>query len=480
MKKNWKELLLLLCAALLLLGAGCGRSPAPETEPAPTEPAPHVHIWDNGVCETCGAVCAHEWKDGVCAVCGTVCAHEWKDGVCAVCGAVCAHEWKDGVCAVCGAVCTHEWKDGVCSVCGMACAHEWEDGVCSVCGMACAHEQHDAESGLCSVCGMKTEHRYRGGVCEHCGKELVFNTKLIDYPVEVKTETDEKGRLDQYHFMPGQGEVLPGMHPTASPEDNRMRDMVVYTPYGYDEEKPYNVLIIAPGAGHTGHQWMEKPTLVNASLGRIKGCDLLDRLIAAEKIEPLIVVEVEYYLRGTPAEIAVRYDWDLRERVLPFLAENYGTYASVDEDGTLIPSPEHFAFAGYSYGAMIGWQMLPGSTDLFAYWSLISGGFQNDEELADARDAGVGADEPILYLYTGDGSMAEGWEAYRHRVEKLSKVCRCVEDGINLSFILVDDVEHGYQCCNTGLYNSLQIFFHGSLDPEALPPAETPTSANTN
>ena len=439
MKQIWKELLLLLCAALLLLGAGCGRSPDPETEPAPTEPAPHAHVWDKGVCTECGAICEHKWKDGVCTLCGAVCAHEWRDGVCALCGAVCSHEWQDGVCALCGYV--------------------------------CPHEEHDAQSGVCALCGMTAPHRYCAGVCDRCGKTLVFNTHLIDYPVEARTATEEKGTLEHYHLEPGTDEVLPDAHPDVVPDGSRMQDIVVYTPYGYDEDKQYNVLILSPASGHSAHQWLEKPTLVNANLGRIKGCDLLDRLIAAGRIEPLIVVAVEYYQSGSPADVAFFYEWDLRGRVLPFLAENYATYASVDENGALIPAPEHFGYAAYSFGAMIGWQMLPDCTDLFAYWSLASGGYQNDEELAERLDASIGEENPILYLYTGDGTLAAGWMAYRNRVEKLSEDCRCIEDGINLSFVAVDNVEHGYQCCNTGLYNSLQIFFRSRLDPEMLPEA---------
>ncbi len=503
-----------LLAAILLLSAGCGASGTPASEPTP-EPTPeHAHLWRDGVCTACGEVCGHLWQDGVCSICGEVCAHRWLDGVCRICGMVCTHKWKGGVCTVCASRCPHgEWRDGVCSLCGMRCAHqwkngvciicgtacehrwldgvcricgtpcahrwvddvcsicgygckhEWQDGVCRICGVVCPHESHDAKSCLCEVCGFKVAHEYENGLCVYCGEEPPFVTMLLDLPIELKNATEEKGRLENYHYLIGEGELLPGAHATVSREDRRQRDVVVYTPYGYDAGKQYNVLILAPGAGHTAHRWMEWTNLLSTKLGRLKGCEFLDRLIACGRIEPLIVVVAEYYLRDSPAEIAEIYEKDLRERVLPYIAAHYGTYASVDEDGTFIPAPEHFAFVGCSFGSMIGWQMLPENTDLFAYWGLLSGAYQNDEELTARINRRVNANCPIEYLYAGDGKRAPGWASYKNRMQKLSAAADPLEDGANLRFLAVERVGHNYPAWDTGLYNCLQVFFHNRYVP---------------
>ena len=447
-----KKAVLLLAAALLLalsvLASGCAAPGQAPPAPAPTE---HAHLW----------------QDGECAVCGAVCPHEWRDGTCAICGAPCPHEWREGVCALCGAVCPHEWQDGVCAVCGAVCPHEWQDGVCAICGAPCPHPQHGQEDLLCADCALTAPHSYLNGVCSRCGARPHFFTKLSEIPETLAIAASFHGTTETYHYPLESGEILPGPHGTYLPEERRQRDMVVYTPPGYDPAGRYDVVILSPGAGHNAHYWMERANRLGSTVGRIKGCELLDRLIEQGLIEPAIFVTVEYYLLGQPAEIAVSYGRDLRERVLPFLAAHYATYASVDEKGALIAAPEHFAFVGASFGAMIGWQLLADNTDLFSYWGLLSGAFKHEEEMIDLLDRGVEEDRPIHWLYAGDGREAQGWTPYLHKVEALGESCSCLEMDKNLSFVAVAKTSHNFSAWDIGLINSLQVFFRSRFEPKA-------------
>ena len=439
-----------LLLAVLLLAAGCGEAALSEARSTP-EPTPHVH----------------RWRGGACAECGAVCAHEWRLGVCTLCGKVCRHEWRDGVCSLCGLVCTHKWKDGVCRSCGTVCAHEWREGVCAVCGLVCTHESHDPEDLVCAACGLKAAHSYRNGVCTRCGAVPSFWGSLQDVPASLKVEAQEHGTMESYHFPLVEWEILPGPHATVFVEDRRKRDMVVYTPPGYDPEERYNVVILSPGAGHSAHYWLERPNRLGTEVGRIKGCELLDRLIENGIIEPAIFVTVEYYLYGAPAEIAVGYGRDLRERVLPFLAANYGTWASVGEQGELIPAPEHFAFVGASFGAMIGWELLAGNTDLFSYWGFLSGAFKTEEGMASQLNDRPDDAYPIHWLYAGDGADAQGWRPYMHKTEYLDKHCGALKLGENFCFVAVEQTSHNFSAWDIGLINSLQVFFRSRFDPAA-------------
>lgn len=466
MKKTWAMFLSAVFVVLLILLAGCGATAAQNAEPLPTEtlapePTPHIHAY---------------YDDGVCRICGAVCLHIWQDGVCRVCGMVCSHEWHNGVCEICHLRCEHEWNGRVCVICGMRCSHRWEDGVCTRCGTVCRHVWHDAETCLCVVCGEKATHEYLNGICTRCGKTPSFITKLIDLPASLGIPAEEHGKVEVFHYLVGEGEVLPGEHGTKTMEERKMRNLAVYTPPGYDPENQYNVLIIAPGAGHNAHFWLEWRNLVSGVLGRIKGSELLDRLIEHGQIEPIIVVVVEYYLNLSPEDVAIAYEKDLRERILPFLAANYGTYAAFCEDGSVIAAPEHFAFAGASYGAMVGWQMLPDCTDLFSYWCLLSGGFQNEEQIIARINEGVAESRKIHWLYTGDGNQAEGWKAYENHMKALNKNCWNLETGENFCFVAVEKSEHSFSTWDVGLFNSLQVFFHSRYAPVH----EIPTSAREN
>ena len=375
------------------------------------------------------------------------------------------HEWQRGVCRICGEVCEHDWEGGTCTVCGIFCSHRWEDGRCANCGTVCDHKKHDYETGHCLVCGLEVAHSYVNGVCRYCGREPDYIYKMAEFPGAAAVPTKEKGKLEAYHMPRLGGEIEPGARNTRTYEGRRMLDFVVYTPYGYDPAQQYNVLILTPGVGHNAHYWLERDNKFNVQLGRIQGADMLDGLIANGYIEPLIVVVTEYYLHGQPAESAVYLEQNLRYYILPFLAENYSTYASVDENGFVRPAPEHFAYGGASFGAMLGWQLLPGCTDLFSYWGLLSGGFQHDEETIEQINAGIGETNPVRFLYAGDGKRAVGWMAYRNRIRDLVELCDCFEDGKNILFLATEKTSHNYSSWNMGLYNFLQIFFRNEYIP---------------
>ena len=114
-----------------------------------------------------------------------------------------------------------------------------------------------------------------------------------DYPGEVLGEIpQEHGTLETWHYFPLTGEVESGGRVVKSREDKKIREIVVYTPPGYDPAERYDLLLIAPGAGHTAHQWLEKTNRVNGLYPRITGRDLLDSMIAHGYTEPLIVAVV--------------------------------------------------------------------------------------------------------------------------------------------------------------------------------------------
>jgi hypothetical protein len=509
-------LLGLLCAAALLLAAGCGTSPAEsETPPPPAEsetpePTPHEHSWADGVCRSCGAVCAHEWADGVCTICGKVCTHEWADGACAVCGMPCAHQWKSGVCTVCGLACAHEWADGVCTICGLRClhswadgvctvcgavcehewyrgacrrcampcahewrddgfcaicglpcSHDWQDGVCTICGLRCRHEHHDPETCLCTACGLPVEHRYVNGRCIFCGEEPAYVMDRLDYPKEVLQGTEDRGTLESFLYDRRTGEIRTG----TRREDKFDFGFVIYTPYGYDPERQYNVVLLMPGVNQDCHTWLEKNIAFDATYHHFKGRDLLDGMIACGYCEPTIFVSVEYFQNGAPDRIARDLEQDLRTIILPYVVGHYGTYSSLDEKGAVTPEREHFAFVAVSFGSIVAWDLMTYCSDLFSYWGCYAGCFADRETIAARIDATAAAGYPENFVYTGVGLQEEGWNTLRKYSDEMIAECSSLEYGKNIVFHEINHSIHWYSCWFIHLHNSMQIFFKTVYEP---------------
>lgn len=126
----------------------------------------------------------------------------------------------------------------------------------------------------------------------------------------------------------------------------------VYLPYGYDESKKYNVLYLMHGIGGNEREWG-----MFDSSSRVKA--MMDHLIQREDIEPFIVVvpngrsSAEYASTGSDYHSFYEFGKELRNDLIPYIDENYATYADYDESGyDLTKARRHRAMAGLSMGGM--------------------------------------------------------------------------------------------------------------------------------
>jgi len=340
-----------------------------------------------------------------------------------------------------------------------ACVHSWSEGVCSLCDEACPHAEHNAESLLCTSCGQRQRHHYTNCLCS-CGAEPQFVTSREEISSGFFPETDQHGSLECFFFSKDDLQPAPGNRSQYSD-----REFVVYTPYGYNPEKQYDVLLLSHGAGNFCHYWLERAHGISAAYPHITGAELLDRMIAAEMIEPLIVVSTEYRNNGTPAEIAEPYGLELRNCILPFIARNYGTYASFDEQGRLLVQREHFAFAAGSFGSMIIWEgLMEQCGDLFSYWGCYSGNLTTAGEMAEmfSRMQKDGTSPNFVYNGGGAGEIIASADDSRFRE---AAACSNLELGKNACSLYVENKGHGYGCWYICLYNSLQVFFLNEYVP---------------
>lgn len=439
-KKTMKNLLIVLASVLILaaaaffafLGVNAHRM----------KNCPH-DSWANGVCINCGYACVHDWEDGVCRRCGKVCNHSWADGVCGICKMPCRHQWERGTCTVCGVVCGHEhYENGVCTTCGISCRHEWIAGVCTVCGLECQHERHSID-GICARCGEKQPHRFVNGKCA-CGAEPVVYTSAL--PKELFDICGEQGSVQVINYSAPL---------YSSPSVTVSKKMSVYLPYGYSEDEKYNVLIMVHGAGGNDGDWMDN--IIDTDLGTpVCMRNLYDNMIQQRVIEPLIIVTpyTDSYVPGGgymdtgPEQFAL----EVREFILPYIADNYSTYA---EGGNLEDAREHFGIGGCSNGALYTERAgIVSNLDVFSNFICLSG-FTNVRDVVNALDDG---EYSVNCLYAGAGTADSQREAVEDGYSYIVKNSEKLTEGKNARMELVAG-GHSWDVWAALFYNAAQLLF---------------------
>lgn len=184
-----------------------------------------------------------------------------------------------------------------------------------------------------------------------------------------------------------------------SPTLDLNRCMMVYTPYGYDDNprREYPVLYLLHGGGGDEDAWV--------SMGR--ACEILDNLIEKGLAEPMIVVmpngnpgqqaartfqlEVKEYDRSDPAQRNL-YIHSLANDIIPYIDSHYRT----------IDRKSGRAVAGLSMGGGHTLAVTANYPDLFDYICPLSSGMSESEEAIEQLRGIKEAGYKLYWVGVGD------------------------------------------------------------------------------
>lgn len=181
------------------------------------------------------------------------------------------------------------------------------------------------------------------------------------------------------------------------------RELYVYTPPGYNEEKAYPVLYLLGGSGELPSNWIYD--------GRVNF--IMDNLLAEKKAVPMLIVipNNQVLHRNHPQHTELTFDIferELRNHVIPLVDDNYHT----------IKGPRGRAISGLSMGGrhslFVGFRSL----DLFANFGILSAGDVKPEETLKDFLNDPNVNDKIDYLFVGQGTKeANGF--FNQRVQSL-------------------------------------------------------------
>ena len=279
-----------------------------------------------------------------------------------------------------------------------------------------------------------------------------------DLPEELLRPAEHRGTVRE--------EDYPTRDMVSDVPDRINKDVTVYLPYGYDPEEQYDVLILLHCAWADHRFWLgqernygseEAPVPVSVP-------NLLDRMIEEGYCRPLIVVSPCIYLYDRqPSNAGNGYDYEQFEQeigtdFLPWIAENYGTYAADGSPEALRAAREHFGVLGASFGAYAEYFCVIGENfDLLAWYCFCGGGEIEPWHLAERWTENGTAELPLRMLYICEGEFDDryGPEISYHNLLTFGGAFN--EE--NVKFTLVQGWGHEDHSYLVGLYNSLQMFF---------------------
>ncbi len=241
----------------------------------------------------------------------------------------------------------------------------------------------------------------------------------------------------------------------ATDERSVTKTAYVYLPYGYSEEKEYNILYLMHGTGDDEKYWL-KTNPYNKTM--------LDNLIASGDIQPLIVVTPTFYVEDDCAEdldqLTYSFAKELRNDLMPEIESSYSTYAKSADDAGFSESRDHRAFAGLSRGAVTMYHsVLCQSLDYFSWFGAFSGSRTDAQAFEDTIQAGEFAELPIHYLYVASGNFDFALPGQVQDYQALLDMEPRLRSGVNTTFDVFPMRYHSMGNWHLALYNYLQKIF---------------------
>ena len=191
---------------------------------------------------------------------------------------------------------------------------------------------------------------------------------------------------------------------------------------------------------------------------------LLDRMIEEGICRPLIVVSPCIYLYDRqPSSAGNAYDYmqfsrEFGRDFLPWLAENYATFAADGSREALTAAREHFGLLGASFGAYASYLSVIGDNFDLASWYTFCGGGEIDPSYLRNSWAAAGTDGlPLNMLYICEGEYDDRAGPELSYYSLLNAGGPFHDE--NVKFTLVRGWGHEDHSYLVGLYNSLQMFF---------------------
>lgn len=234
----------------------------------------------------------------------------------------------------------------------------------------------------------------------------------------------------------------------------------VYTPYGYDPAKKYNIFYLMHGGGEN------EDTIFS---GDVHLQRILDHMIMNGDLEPLIVVTPTFNGNGSEAQ---NFYEEFRQSVIPFVEGKYSTYAESTDPEGIEASRMHRAYGGFSMGAVSTWAVMQNDLDCVGYFMPLSGDHWSGnsaqdkaKSITDAIDRS-GYNKRQYFILAATGSDDIAYPNIQPQIEAMKPMSQFdytsdFSQG-NFYFMVAPGLTHWWGYVRHYVYDALPYFFHES------------------
>lgn len=244
----------------------------------------------------------------------------------------------------------------------------------------------------------------------------------------------------------------------------------VYLPYGYSEDKQYNIFYLSHGG------WSDETTIMGTADNPSSFKNVVDHAIEEGKMIPMILVMVTYnntsnqdsWDYNLAISLTDQFHKELMNDLIPAVENKYRTYSvDVSADG-LKASRDHRGFGGFSMGAVNTWCTFRYAMDYFRYFMPMSGNYGVDgRNMANmVREQGYASEDFFIYAMSGSDDFA--YSGIKSQVQSMAGndmfLLADTEAEGNLAWREKEGFAHGPEAMDMYTYNGLQFFWNRDIN----------------
>lgn len=195
-------------------------------------------------------------------------------------------------------------------------------------------------------------------------------SEIKEIPQNYYEVANEQGKLEEFYYNTYESK-------TYEQKSKQLRKRaIVYTPYGYDESKEYDIFYLMHGG------WSNETTSLGTPSNPGAFKNVIDNSIQNGEIKPIIIVCPTYNNESSEDSgdyslayytLTVNYHNELINDLIPNVESRYSTYAKSVSHQDIVASREHRAFGGFSMGSVTTWHTFINNLDSFKYFITSSG-----------------------------------------------------------------------------------------------------------